>query len=211
MAVRIKLKRLGKIHTPMYRIVIADQRAARDSRSIEEVGVYQPKQNPSIIEVNSERIQYWLSVGAQPTDPVKTLLKLTGDWQKYTGEGDTSNKVQVAPPKADRKALYEAAVKDAFKVKEEEAKNPPKPKVVEPKKEEVKVEEVKVEEVKVEDKVEEVKVEEVKVEEIQAEVKAVEEVSAVTEEVAPAAEDAVETEATPAEESAPEVQENKEA
>lgn len=197
MAVRIKLKRLGKIHTPMYRIVIADQRAARDSRSIEEVGVYQPKQNPSIIEVNSERIQYWLSVGAQPTDPVKTLLKLTGDWQKYTGEGDTSNKVQVAPPKADRKALYEAAVKDAFKVKEEEAKNPPKPKVVEPKKEEVKVEEVKVEEVKVE--------------EIQAEVKAVEEVSAVTEEVAPAAEDAVETEATPAEESAPEVQENKEA
>lgn len=206
MAVRIKLKRLGKIHTPMYRIVIADQRAARDSRSIEEVGVYQPKQNPSIIEVNSERIQYWLSVGAQPTDPVKTLLKLTGDWQKYTGEGDTSNKVQVAPPKADRKALYEAAVKDAFKVKEEEAKNPPKPKVVEPKKEEVKVEEVKVE-----DKVEEVKVEEVKVEEIQAEVKAVEEVSAVTEEVAPAAEDAVETEATPAEESAPEVQENKEA
>lgn len=215
MAVRIKLKRLGKIHTPMYRIVIADQRAARDSRSIEEVGVYQPKQNPSIIEVNSERIQYWLSVGAQPTDPVKTLLKLTGDWQKYTGEGDTSNKVQVAPPKADRKALYEAAVKDAFKVKEEEAKNPPKPKVVEPKKEEIKVEEVKVEEVKVEDKVEdkveEVKVEEVKVEEIQAEVKAVEEVSAVTEEVAPAAEDAVETEATPAEESAPEVQENKEA
>lgn len=201
MAVRIKLKRLGKIHTPMYRIVIADQRAARDSRSIEEVGVYQPKQNPSIIEVNSERIQYWLSVGAQPTDPVKTLLKLTGDWQKYTGEGDTSNKVQVAPPKADRKALYEAAVKDAFKVKEEEAKNPPKPKVVEPKKEEVKVEEVKVED----------KVEEVKVEEIQAEVKAVEEVSAVTEEVAPAAEDAVETEATPAEESAPEVQENKEA
>lgn len=151
MAVRIKLKRLGKIHTPMYRIVIADQRAARNSRSIEEVGVYQPKQNPSIIEVNSERIQYWLGVGAQPTDPVKALLKLTGDWQKYTGEGDTTNRVQVAPPKADRKALYEAAVKDAFKVKEEEAKNPPKPKVEEPKVEEPKKEEVKAEEVKAEE------------------------------------------------------------
>jgi small subunit ribosomal protein S16 len=148
-AVRIKLKRLGKIRTPMYRIVIADQRAARNSRSIEEVGVYQPKQNPSIIEVNSERVQYWLGVGAQPTDPVKAILKLTGDWQKFTGEGDTTNRVQVAPPKPDRKALYDAAVKDAFKVKEEEAKNPPKkvePKVEEPKAEEPKVEEVKAEE-----------------------------------------------------------------
>ena len=144
MAVRIKLKRLGKIHTPMYRIVIADQRAARNSRSIEEVGVYQPKENPSVIEVNSARVQYWLGVGAQPTDPVKAILKLTGDWQKFTGEGDTTNKVQVAPPKPNRKAIYEAAVKDAFKVKEEEAKNPPKK--VEPKVEEPKVEEVKAEE-----------------------------------------------------------------
>lgn len=144
MAVRIKLKRLGKIHTPMYRIVIADQRAARNSRSIEEVGVYQPKENPSVIEVNSARVQYWLGVGAQPTDPVKAILKLTGDWQKFTGEGDTTNKVQVAPPKPNRKAIYEAAVKDAFKVKEEEAKNPPKK--VEPKIEEPKVEEVKAEE-----------------------------------------------------------------
>ncbi len=154
MAVRIKLKRLGKIHTPMYRIVIADQRAARNSRSIEEVGVYQPKENPSVIEVNSARVQYWLGVGAQPTDPVKAILKLTGDWQKFTGEGDTTNKVQVAPPKPNRKAIYEAAVKDAFKVKEEEAKNPPKkvePKIEEPKVEEVKVEEIAVEEVKVDE------------------------------------------------------------
>lgn len=128
----------------MYRIVIADQRAARNSRSIEEVGVYQPKENPSVIEVNSARVQYWLGVGAQPTDPVKAILKLTGDWQKFTGEGDTTNKVQVAPPKPNRKAIYEAAVKDAFKVKEEEAKNPPKK--VEPKIEEPKVEEVKAEE-----------------------------------------------------------------
>lgn len=203
MAVRIKLKRLGKIHTPMYRIVIADQRAARNSRSIEEVGVYQPKQNPSIIEVNSERIQYWLGVGAQPTDPVKALLKLTGDWQKYTGEGDTTNRVQVAPPKADRKALYEAAVKDAFKVKEEEAKNPPKPKVEEPKKEEVKAEEVAA-------PVEEVKTEEAPAEEapVVQEVPAVEETPEV-EEVK--AEEVKAEEPAVAEEPAAEVEENKEA
>ena len=170
MAVRIKLKRLGKIRTPMYRIVIADQKSARNSRSIEEVGVYQPKENPSVIQVNSERVQYWLSVGAQPTDPVKAILKLTGDWQKYTGEGDTSNKVQVAPPKVDRKAVYDAAVKDAFKVKEEEAKNPPKPKetpkVEEPKAEEV-VAEVPAEEVKTEETTSQ-SVEETKAEEAQA-------------------------------------------
>jgi len=169
-AVRIKLKRLGKIRTPMYRIVIADQKSARNSRSIEEVGVYQPKENPSVIQVNSERVQYWLSVGAQPTDPVKAILKLTGDWQKYTGEGDTSNKVQVAPPKVDRKAVYDAAVKDAFKVKEEEAKNPPKPKetpkVEEPKAEEV-VAEVPAEEVKTEETTSQ-SVEETKAEEAQA-------------------------------------------
>lgn len=183
MAVRIKLKRLGKIRTPMYRIVIADQRSARNSRSIEEVGVYQPKLNPSVIEVNSERVQYWLSVGAQPTDPVKAILKLTGDWQKYTGEGDTSNKVQVAPPKPDRKAIYDAAVKDAFKVKEEEAKNPPKPKetpkVEEPKAEEAAVEAPVTEEVKAEESapavVEESNPEEVATEENSAQEQAVEE------------------------------------
>ncbi len=205
MAVRIKLKRLGKIHTPMYRIVIADQRAARNSRSIEEVGVYQPKQNPSIIEVNSERIQYWLGVGAQPTDPVKALLKLTGDWQKYTGEGDTTNRVQVAPPKADRKALYEAAVKDAFKVKEEEAKNPPKPKVEEPKKEEVKAEEVAA-------PVEEVKTEEAPVAEeapVTEEAPAVEETPAIEE--TPEVEEVKAEEPAVAEEPAAEVEENKEA
>ena len=167
MAVRIKLKRLGKIRTPMYRIVIADQKSARNSRSIEEVGVYQPKENPSVIQVNSERVQYWLSVGAQPTDPVKAILKLTGDWQKYTGEGDTSNKVQVAPPKVDRKAVYDAAVKDAFKVKEEEAKNPPKPKET-PKAQEPKVEEVAPEAPAAEEATAEV-AEEVKAEEVVAE------------------------------------------
>ncbi|GAA2664067.1 30S ribosomal protein S16 [Streptomyces vastus] len=86
MAVKIKLKRLGKIRSPHYRIVVADSRTRRDGRAIEEIGLYHPVQNPSRIEVNSERAQYWLSVGAQPTEPVLAILKKTGDWQKYKGE-----------------------------------------------------------------------------------------------------------------------------
>ena len=85
MAVKIKLKRLGKIRSPHYRIVVADSRTRRDGRAIEEIGLYHPVQNPSRIEVDSERAQYWLSVGAQPTEPVLAILKLTGDWQKYKG------------------------------------------------------------------------------------------------------------------------------
>ncbi len=84
MAVKIKLKRLGKIREPYYRIVVADSRTKRDGRAIEEIGKYHPKAEPSLIEVNSERVQHWLSVGAQPTDPVRVLLKITGDWQKFT-------------------------------------------------------------------------------------------------------------------------------
>ncbi|MFC4468557.1 30S ribosomal protein S16 [Streptomyces xiangluensis] len=86
MAVKIKLKRLGKIRAPHYRIVVADSRTRRDGRAIEEIGLYHPVQNPSRIEVDSERAQYWLSVGAQPTEPVLAILKKTGDWQKYKGE-----------------------------------------------------------------------------------------------------------------------------
>ena len=86
MAVKIKLKRLGKIRSPHYRIVIADSRTRRDGRAIEEIGLYHPVQNPSRIEVNSERAQYWLGVGAQPTEPVLAILKKTGDWQKFKGE-----------------------------------------------------------------------------------------------------------------------------
>ena len=86
MAVKIKLKRLGKIREPYYRIVVADARTKRDGRAIEEIGKYHPKADPSFIEVNSERVQHWLSVGAQPTNPVRVLLKITGDWQKFTGE-----------------------------------------------------------------------------------------------------------------------------
>ena len=85
MAVKIKLKRLGKIRSPHYRIVVADSRTRRDGRAIEEIGLYHPVQNPSRIEVDSERVAYWLSVGAQPTEPVLAILKKTGDWQKFKG------------------------------------------------------------------------------------------------------------------------------
>ena len=86
MAVKIKLKRLGKIRSPHYRIVVADSRTRRDGRAIEEIGLYHPVQNPSRIEVNADRVAYWLGVGAQPTEPVLAILKKTGDWQKYKGE-----------------------------------------------------------------------------------------------------------------------------
>lgn len=85
MAVKIKLKRLGKIRSPHYRIIVADSRTRRDGRAIEEIGLYHPVQNPSRIEVDSERVQYWLGVGAQPTEPVAAILKVTGDWQKFKG------------------------------------------------------------------------------------------------------------------------------
>ncbi|MFL5994450.1 MAG: 30S ribosomal protein S16 [Streptomyces sp.] len=86
MAVKIKLKRLGKIRSPHYRIVVADSRTRRDGRAIEEIGLYHPVQNPSRIEVDADRVAYWLGVGAQPTEPVLAILKKTGDWQKFKGE-----------------------------------------------------------------------------------------------------------------------------
>ena len=90
MAVKIRLKRLGKIRSPHYRIVVADSRTKRDGRAIEEIGKYHPKNDPSVIEVNSERAQYWLSVGAQPSEAVVALLKRTGDWQKFSGDTSPS-------------------------------------------------------------------------------------------------------------------------
>lgn len=99
MAVKIRLKRLGKIRAPHYRIVVADSRTKRDGRAIEEIGRYVPGQHPSIIEVNHERAQYWLSVGAQPTEQVEALLKLTGDFQKSKGDAKAPNLVQVKEPK----------------------------------------------------------------------------------------------------------------
>ncbi|MGK5627091.1 30S ribosomal protein S16 [Streptomyces sp. URMC 123] len=112
MAVKIKLKRLGKIRSPHYRIVIADSRTRRDGRAIEEIGLYHPVQNPSRIEVDSERVQYWLGVGAQPTEPVLAILKVTGDWQKFKGLPAPAP-MKVAEPKPDTRGLFEAAAKEA--------------------------------------------------------------------------------------------------
>ncbi len=112
MAVKIRLLRMGKIRNPQYRIVVANSRTKRDGKAIEFIGIYQPKENPSIIEVNSERAQYWLSVGAQPSEPVMHLLKLTGDWQKYKGL-PAPPPLLMAPEKANRKALYETEAKAA--------------------------------------------------------------------------------------------------
>ena len=113
MAVKIKLKRLGKTRNPQYRIVIADSRTARNGRAIEEIGIYHPKEEPSLIRVNSERAQYWLGVGAQPTEAVAAILKVTGDWQKFKGLPGAEGTLKVAAPKADKRTMFEAAVKSA--------------------------------------------------------------------------------------------------
>ena len=121
MAVKIKLKRLGKIREPYYRIVVADARTKRDGRAIEEIGSYNPKADPSIIEVNSERVQHWLSVGAQPTDPVRHLLTITGDWQKFKGEPGAEGTLKTAEPKADKKERYDSLAKESQAAKETKA------------------------------------------------------------------------------------------
>jgi len=117
-AVKIKLKRLGKIREPYYRIVVADARTKRDGRAIEEIGKYHPKAEPSLIEVNSERVQHWLSVGAQPTDPVRVLLKITGDWQKFTGEPGAEGTLRTAEPRADKKERFATAARESQASKE---------------------------------------------------------------------------------------------
>jgi small subunit ribosomal protein S16 len=113
-AVKIKLKRLGKIRAPYYRIVVADARTKRDGRAIEEIGKYHPKAEPSLIEVNSERAQHWLSVGAQPTDPVRKILEVTGDWQKFKGLAGTEGTLRTAGPKEDKKVAFAAAVAESL-------------------------------------------------------------------------------------------------
>lgn len=100
MAVKIRLKRMGKIRAPYYRIVVADSRTKRDGRVIEEIGKYHPTEEPSVMEINSERAQYWLGVGAQPSPQVLVILKLTGDWGTFKGEKGAKNTVRVAEPKA---------------------------------------------------------------------------------------------------------------
>jgi small subunit ribosomal protein S16 len=121
-AVKIKLKRLGKIREPYYRIVVADSRTKRDGRAIEEIGKYHPKAEPSLIEVNSERVQHWLSVGAQPTDPVRVLLKVTGDWQKFRGESGSEGTLRTAAPREDKKEAFTAAAKASQASKEKDEK-----------------------------------------------------------------------------------------
>jgi small subunit ribosomal protein S16 len=112
-AVKIKLMRMGKIRAPHYRIVVADARTKRDGRAIETIGKYHPLQEPSLIEVDSDRAQYWLGVGAQPTEAVAAILKVTGDWQKFKGEPGAEGTLRTAAPKADKKAVFEAAAKDS--------------------------------------------------------------------------------------------------
>jgi small subunit ribosomal protein S16 len=142
-AVKIRLKRMGKIRTPFYRIVVADSRTKRDGRVIEEIGTYNPKTEPSTISVLSERAQYWLSVGAQPTEAVAAILKLTGD----IGGNAT---LKQPEPKADKAALFQDALKDLHS-ELPKAKAAPKKKAEEPKAEEPKAEEPKAEEPKAEE------------------------------------------------------------
>lgn len=123
MAVKIKLKRLGKIRQPMYRIVVADARTARNGRAIEEIGVYRPKEEPSFIQVDSERVQYWLSVGAQPTEAVTAILKVTGDWQSFKGlPAPAPMKVAVKPPT--KQELFAVAAKEAAEEPKDGATTP---------------------------------------------------------------------------------------
>jgi small subunit ribosomal protein S16 len=118
-ATKIRLMRLGKIRAPYYRIVVADSRTKRDGRSIETIGKYHPKENPSLIEVDAERVAYWLSVGAQPTEPVKAILSKTGDWQKHKGE-PAPEPLLTRSARPDRKAVFEEAAREAAGLKADE-------------------------------------------------------------------------------------------
>jgi small subunit ribosomal protein S16 len=111
-AVKIRLKRMGKIRAPYYRIVVADSRTKRDGRVIEEIGKYHPKEDPSVIEVDSERALYWLGVGAQPSEPVAAILKVTGDWQKFKGEPAPPPMLQ-AEERRSKTDLFNEALKDS--------------------------------------------------------------------------------------------------
>jgi small subunit ribosomal protein S16 len=112
-AVKIRLKRMGKIRQPYFRVVVVDSRKKRDGRVIEEIGKYHPKEEPSYIDVVSDRAQYWLGVGAQPTEAVEAILKITGDWQKFKGLPGAEGTLKVAEPKRDKTELFNEALKDA--------------------------------------------------------------------------------------------------
>ncbi|MDT5018726.1 MAG: small subunit ribosomal protein [Mycobacterium sp.] len=128
MAVKIKLSRFGKIRNPQYRIAVADARNRRDGRAIEVIGRYHPKEDPSVIEIDSERAQYWLGVGAQPTEPVLQLLKITGDWQKFKGLPGAEGTLKVKEPKPSKLDLFNAALAEADGAPSGEATTPKKKK-----------------------------------------------------------------------------------
>lgn len=112
MAVKIRLKRLGKIRVPQYRIVVVDSRKKRDGRVLEEIGKYHPKEEPSLIEVTSDRAQYWLGVGAQPSEAVEAILKVTGDWQTFKGLPGTEGTLKVKEPKRSKLDIFNEALKE---------------------------------------------------------------------------------------------------
>ena len=130
MAVKIRLKRLGKIRAPYYRIVVADSRTKRDGRVIEEIGKYHPTENPSFIEVDSDRAQYWLGVGAQPTEQVLAILKLTGDWGKF--KGDKNAVSTVKSPEAKVAFVADEKKKPVLKLKSERPAPKAEPAATEP-------------------------------------------------------------------------------
>ena len=156
MATKIKLMRMGKMRNPQYRIVVADARTKRDGRSIETIGKYHPKEDPSLIQIDGERAAYWLGVGAQPTEPVAVLLKITGDWQKYKGEA-APPPMRVAEEKVDKRIAFEAAHKAGLADEAAAATTPKKkapkaePKADEAKADEAKADEAKADEVKAEE------------------------------------------------------------
>ena len=125
MATKIKLTRIGKMREPHYRVVVADARAKRDGRSIETIGEYHPKNDPSVIRIDAERAAYWLGVGAQPTEAVTAILKVTGDWHKFKGLPAPAP-MKMAEPKADKRALFDAALRDSEGEPSAEATTPRK-------------------------------------------------------------------------------------
>jgi small subunit ribosomal protein S16 len=125
-AVKIKLQRLGKIRAPYYRVIVADARTRRSGKAIETIGQYRPKEEPSFIQVDSERAQYWLGVGAQPTESVQRILEVTGDWQKFKGLPGAEGRLKVAEPKPSKQELFEAALAAAGEEPTTEATTPKK-------------------------------------------------------------------------------------
>jgi small subunit ribosomal protein S16 len=125
-AVKIKLQRLGKIRAPYYRVIVSDARTRRSGKAIETIGRYNPKEEPSFIEVDSERAQYWLGVGALPTESVQRILEITGDWQKFKGLPGTEGTLKVKEPKASKQELFEQALKEAGSEPTTEATTPKK-------------------------------------------------------------------------------------